>query len=256
MPRSGRRIIGWVLLLQVAWSLPLALFMAYKWRTETGPDVSYPCSDGGTCYSGPTTFMILTLVFGGIGVAFLVVFVAMVSRWRRRSAERAELLASGLRTPALLVESRQTGTSINNRVVQALTFESRATGRVIRVVERTLAHLPIGTKATIAYDPVDPTRAVLADDVEKLATAGQLDWDRLQRTRVDAMFTHPAEPVVHPTPESGLIAMRDAVASNLERALVELRAEVAAGRLTEEQYELRRAQWLLLLETRTDQPLT
>jgi hypothetical protein len=236
-------------MLQVAWSLPLALFMAYKWRTETGPDVSYPCDDGGTCYSGPTTFLILTLVFGGLAVAAIMVFVSLVARWRRRAAERADLLATGLRTPALLVESRATGTSINNRVVQALTFESRATDRVIRVVERSLAHLPIGTRATIAYDPVDPTRAVLADDVEKLATAGQLDWDQLRQSRVDAMFTRPA-------PESGLSAMRDAVAGNLEQALAELRAEVAAGRMTEQEYEEQRAQWLRLLETRTDQPLT
>jgi len=248
MPRAARRIIGWVLLLQVAWSLPLAVFMGYKWRTETGPDVSYPCDDGGTCYSGPTTFLILTLVFGGIALAVLLVWAALVVRWRRRAAVRTQLMASGLRTPALLVESRATGTSINNRVVQAHTFESRATGRVIRVVERSVAHLPIGTRATIAYDAVDPTRAALVDDVEHLATAAHLDWDKLRRTRTDAMFARPAP--------AGLTAMRDAVASNLETALAELRAEVAAGRLTEQEYEEQRAQWLRLLETRTDQPLT
>jgi len=248
MPRAARRIIGWVLLLQVAWSLPLAVFMGYKWRTETGPDVSYPCDGGATCYSGPTTFLVLMLVFGGVALLLLLVWVALVVRWRRRAAARSQLIASGLRTPALLVESSATGTTINNRVVQAHTFESRATGRVIRAVEHSAAHLPIGTRATIAYDAVDPTRAAVVDDLEKLATAAHLDWDQLRRNQVDAMFTRPAP--------AALTAMRDAVARNLETALAELRAEVAAGRLTEQEYAEQRAQWLRLLETRTDQPLT
>jgi hypothetical protein len=252
MPRAARKVLVVVLFVQVAWSLPLAVFMGYLWRTTDEPDRSYACSDGGTCYSGPTTYLILMVVFGGVALVALLIVATMTARWRRRAGLHAHLLAHGLRTPALLVETMPTNTRINGRRVHRLVFESRATGRPIRVVERSMTPLPVGTPATVAYDHTDPSRAVLVEDVEALTANAQQHHLHLRQSHVDALFV---EQTQRPGGHSGLAAMRDAVATNLEAALAELRQQVDSGRLTEAEYEQQRDQWMRLLETRTDRPL-
>jgi uncharacterized membrane protein len=256
MSRIARRITLLVLLIQVAWSLPLAVIMAYAWLTSDGPDTSYPCRRGGTCYSGPTVYLILMLVFGTVALVTITIATTVIVRARRRAALRKRLLATGVRARALLVDVQPTSVRINGRRVHRLMFEARPDGRSVRVTERSTMWLPIGTETSIAYDPVEPSRAVLGEDIEKIAAAERAAADRARRSHVDAMFAAQDHARADEATPSALNAMRDAVAANLEGALAELRGQFERGELTEAEYEERRTQWMRLLETRTDEPLT
>jgi hypothetical protein len=161
--RAGRRIVVVVLLVQVAWSLPLGVALSF-----VDP--------------------VFLVAFGAVALAVLAVLLVFMLRWQRTDARREVLLTSGTRLPALLVASRDTGMRINRRTVRAHTFEARSAGRVIRAEARAFAHLPPGTAATIAYDPVEPVRAVVVEDLDEKATAGQLDWQTLQERERDRMF--------------------------------------------------------------------
>jgi len=162
-----------VLAVQVAWALPAAVWMGYLWRTTDEVDRSYPCRGGATCHSGPTTYFILMLAFGAVALVLLIVLAVLATRWRRRDELRASLVATGLRVPAVLVEFAGTNTRINNRPVYRATFESRTAGVPIRVTERTTTMLRPGTRVTIVYDPADPSRAALAQDIETLAAPSE-----------------------------------------------------------------------------------
>ncbi|HET9142468.1 DUF3592 domain-containing protein [Actinophytocola sp.] len=170
MPRFAQKIVLVVLAVQVAWSLPVAIWMGYLWRTTDEVDRSYACRGGATCYSGPTTYFILMLVFGAVALVMLIVLVVLATRWRRRSRRRTLLQATGLQVPGVLVRIITTNTRINGRRVYEATFESRTEGVPVRVVDRTTTMLRLGTQVTIVYDPADPSRAALAQDIETLAT--------------------------------------------------------------------------------------
>jgi hypothetical protein len=128
--------------------------------------------------------------------------------------------------------------------------------------------LPIGTQTTIAYDHTDPTRAVLVEDIEALTANIQQHHVHVQQVHVNAMFAQqpfaqrpfaqpaPQPAAEQPAEEGGLTAMRDAVARNLETALDELRQQVETGRITQAEYDEQRDQWMRLIETRTDRPLS
>jgi hypothetical protein len=192
MPRSARRVLIWVFLIQVLWSGVVTVIMAVAWRDSVDdPDISYPCDDGGTCYSGPTTALVLTLVFGGICLLFLALIAGCVVRWRAAAARRAGLTATGVRVPALLVDTEATGTSVNGRHVRKLIFEARPGGRAVRAVERSMALLPIGTRATIAYDPADRTQAVVVEDLDALGDAAARENAQRHQAFVDGMFPVP-----------------------------------------------------------------
>lgn len=161
--RVARKIVTLVLLIQLAWLVPLAIVMVF----------------------------VLPGVAIGFGIAALVVLAVLLGflvHWQRVDARRNALLATGQRVPALLVSSRQTGTRINRRRVVAHTFESRTGGRVVRAEARAFAHLPVGTEATIAYDPDDTTRATVVEDLDAVATRGQLDWHELKARETDRRF--------------------------------------------------------------------
>jgi hypothetical protein len=161
--RVARRIITLVLLIQVAWSVPLAIVMAF----------------------------VLPGAAIGFGIAALVILAVLLGfllHWQRVDARRNALLATGQRAPALLVSSRATGTRINRRPVIAHTFESRAGGRVVRAVARAFVHLPIGAAGTLAYDPADPTKAVVVEDLDAVAAQGRLDWHELAARETDRRF--------------------------------------------------------------------
>jgi hypothetical protein len=130
------------------------------------------------------------LLFAFVGVALMILAVtgALTVWWRRHDTDHAALADTGLRTTALLVSSRALRTRVNNRRVQEHHFEARVTGHQIQVVAHSVAHLPIGTKVTIAYDAVDPKNAILLDDLERIATAGQPDWATLKQRQLDARF--------------------------------------------------------------------
>jgi hypothetical protein len=123
-------------------------------------------------------------VFGGAALVELVVLLCFMLVWQREDARRDALLGSGTRTPALLVSSRPTRTYINERAVLAHTFESRATGRVIRAETKALAHLPLGTEATIAYDAAALENAVVVEDFDGIEREQrQREHDRIFRNR-------------------------------------------------------------------------
>jgi hypothetical protein len=162
--RPAHKVVTVVLLVQVAWCTVAGVVL-------------------GVLYSRDFLF-----AFCGVALVILALTGALTLRWRRRDADRAALAETGLRVTALLVSSRALRTRVDNRRVQEHVFEARVTGHEIQVVARSVAHLAIGTPVTIAYDSVDPTRAVLVDDLERIATAGQPDWATLKRQQLDARF--------------------------------------------------------------------
>jgi hypothetical protein len=249
MPRTARRILVWVFLIQVLWSGVTAVIMAVVWRNSVGePDVSYACDDGGTCYSGPTSYLIMMLVFGGICLVFLTIVVVLAARWRGQKARRARVVATGVRAPGLLARAESTGTRVNGRRVTKYTFEARPGGRVVHAVEYSMAHLPLGTPATIAYDPADLTKAVVVDDVDALGEAARRQAEQAHQAFVDGMFAGRRP--------SGLSAVRDAVAQNIEAALAELLSKLDSGAITRDEYEQQRDLLMRMLEMPTDRPLT
>ena len=109
------------------------------------------------------TFLIPALAIALLALALLFVFLL---RWQRVDARRAALLTRGTRVPARLVSSRPTAVRIRNRVVMAHTFEARTDGRVVRAEAKAFVHLPLGTAATIAFDPASPRDAVVVEDLD------------------------------------------------------------------------------------------
>lgn len=174
----------------------------------------------------------------------------LTARWRAAARRRAQLIATGVRVPALLARAETTSTTVNDRPVAKLTFEARPGGRVVQAVERTTAALPLGTRATIAYDPADPTRAAVVEDVDALGAAAARQAEHAHRAAVDAMFAR------QQAGPSGLSAVRDAVAQNLEAALAELRAKRDGGAITPAEFDRQRDVLMRMLELPTDRPLT
>lgn len=97
MVTGSRRAVLFSVAVQIVWSAPLALFFGYKWLARDEADASWECrtrnSYDATCYSGETTNMVLTLVFGGIAVLAVVILLV--------------LLVRGDRTPVRTVEQRR-----------------------------------------------------------------------------------------------------------------------------------------------------
>jgi hypothetical protein len=159
--RATRRIVVIVLLVQVAWALPLGLVLG----VVLGP--------------------VYLLAFGGVALAVLAVLLTFMLRWQRVDAARERLLTTGTRVPAVLVSSRATGTRVGNRIVQAHTFEAREPRGTVRAEARALVHLPIGTPATIAYAATDPSHATVVEDLDALAAAEQPSWQELRQRETD-----------------------------------------------------------------------
>ncbi len=162
--RAARRIVTIVLLVQVAWAVPLGVVL------------------------GVILGWAYLLAFGGAALAVLVVLLSLMLGWQRADARRSALLTHGNRVPALLVESRATKTRINNRRVFRHTFEARPAGRVLRVQAQAFTHLAIGTEATIAYDTTDPARATVVEDLDALVAAQNPDWETLRQRQIDRAF--------------------------------------------------------------------
>ena len=162
--RAARRIVTIVLLVQVAWAVPLGLVL------------------------GITLGWSFLLAFVGAALAVLAVLLSLMLVWQRADARREALLTTGARAPALLVASRASNTRINNRTALVHTFEAREAGRVIRAETKAFVHLPIGAEATIAYDITDPARAVVVEDLDQVAAEEQVDWQTLQQRAVDRRF--------------------------------------------------------------------
>jgi hypothetical protein len=191
----------------------------------------------------------MVFVFGGICLVFVLVLVVLAARWRSARTRRERVIATGVRVPALLVKIEATGTTVNGRNVGKFVFEARPGGRVVRAVERSMAVLPLGTRATIAYDPADPTKAAVVEDIDALGEAAARQAEQARQAFVDGMFARQAGP-------SGLSAVRDAVAQNIEAALAELRSKLDSGAITQAEYDQQRHLLMRMLEIPTDRPLT
>lgn len=161
---AARRIVVIVLLVQVAWAVPLGLVL------------------------GVVLDRAFLLAFCGAALAVLVVLLCFMLVWQRTDARREALLATGKRARALLVSSRPTHTRINNRTVLAHTFESREPGRVVRAETRAFAHLPLGVEATIAYDAADPAKAVVVENMDEVEAAKRPGWEARRQREIDRMF--------------------------------------------------------------------
>jgi uncharacterized protein DUF3592 len=161
--RAARRIVTIVLLVQVAWALPLGLVLGFvlDW--------------------------VYALAFCGAALAVLVVLLAFMLVWQRADARRDALLTHGTRVPGLLVDSRPTSTRINNRTLLVHTFEAREAGRVIRAQAKAFTHLPIGAEATIAYDTTDPEQAAVVEDLDGGPTATER-WETRKQREMDRRF--------------------------------------------------------------------
>lgn len=225
MPRSARVTIVLVILLQVAWSLPLALVMGGKWLTTDEPDVSYGCGTA-TCYSGEGTWRLMALLFGGISVIATIILLLVLTSWGRTAARRRRLLETGLQVPGLLVDIEATGTRINGRPVCRYVFESRVVSPPVRATQKGMAALPVGTRVTLAYDPTDPARAILVETMDELRETAVARMHEEQRRTVDAMFAADRH-----APRAGDLS------DDVYLADARLRQLVADGRLTEQQYQ-------------------
>ena len=67
-----------------------AAVMGFKWLGSDEADRAYACgsgSRGGLCTSGETTSMVLTLVFGGLAVGFVLLLVWGVRSERRKARQ-------------------------------------------------------------------------------------------------------------------------------------------------------------------------
>jgi hypothetical protein len=226
MPRSARITIVLVILIQVAWSLPLAMVMGNKWLTTDEPDVSYACDDGGTCYSGEGTWRLMTLLFGGIALIAVTILLLVLTSWARTAARRNRLLSTGMQVPGLLVDIQATGTRINGRPVCRYIFESRVVSPPVRAVHKGMAALAIGAKVTLAYDPADPNDAILVETMDELGALAVAQLHDEQQRTVDAMFAA----------DRGARQPGD-LSDDVYLADARLRQMVADGQLTERQYQ-------------------
>lgn len=149
--RAARRIVTVVLLVQVAWTVPLGVVL------------------------GVALDPAFLVAFGAAALAVVVVLLSFMLAWQRADARRDALLTHGIHVPARLVDSRPTHTRINNRRLLVHTFAARDNG--IRATAKAFTRLELGTAATIAYDATDPAKATVVEDLDEVT--GQLDWQAL-----------------------------------------------------------------------------
>lgn len=226
MPRKVRVIVLAVIGVNLLWMVPIAVVFGVKWLGADEPNVARACREG-TCYSGEGTNMFLTILFGGMALVTLLIGGLLAVRWARQAREREALLSTGLRAPALLVQATPTNVRINDRRLIRLVFEARLGGTPVRAEARSTTPPPLGTRATIAYDAVNPARAVLVEDVDRLAldAAGGPSGQQAVADRIFAEAGYPGQA----TTEDG--------------TLLHLRALVRDGHLSEEQFQAVRARW-------------
>ncbi|WIX78747.1 hypothetical protein QRX50_46710 [Amycolatopsis carbonis] len=241
MPRSARLVLAVVLFVQLAWSVPLAVVFGNEYLATREADLLVPSA-----------------IFAVFVVGFLAATVTLLLSWLLAGRRRKRLLATGSRVPALLVDVAYTHTRVKRRTVRKLTFESRATGTPVRAEAHTTVDLPEGTPATIAYDLADPTKAVVVDDLTALAADLAGRAERQRQARIDEMFRHqrggswttfeqdgPSVFTTSTVTVSGADGLpvdltshvKDAAGQGFGTALDQLRAMVADGRLSQQQFD-------------------
>ncbi|GAA3445458.1 DUF3592 domain-containing protein [Planomonospora venezuelensis] len=113
----------------------------------------------------------LGIIFCSFGVAAVVATVVFALCLRMRDRRRRALLEYGLRARAVVTEVSAMPSRINGRQLMKLHVSSpEVPGLAFRQV--TFHPVPEGTDVTVAYDPEEPGRGVVADDLRALARAG------------------------------------------------------------------------------------
>jgi len=124
------------------------------------------------------------LVSLGVLSVFAVIGVVFIATGVRKGMKANRLLASGRLALGRLRGKRPTNTSINDRPVWEFTFEFQGDDlRPHQVKARThkVARLSDPRGEFLLYDPVDPARAVLLDNIPgavRINDLGQLETDR------------------------------------------------------------------------------
>jgi hypothetical protein len=143
-------------------------YFAFKWATTDEQDVYGSCSRGsGTCLQGGETLnMVMGLVFGGLGLAGILVAAWLIVRLRRRAAADALLVQTGRTGVATVTSVQETGsvTRTNGRVTsQGYRLElDPGDGGEPLVIRVTLPPgLQPGARVRVAYDPVTRDAALL-----------------------------------------------------------------------------------------------
>jgi hypothetical protein len=143
-----------------------------RWRTGSGSLVGQrpPCMVVGDV--GHTDVEGLRASKGGAGMVAILVMplIALVLFLRGvfTGVRNARLLRSGRPARATFVEKRPTNTRVNKQTVYEYRFRFRAAdGKEHPVVARTHQghHLMDEKEEPVLYDPLDPRRAVLLDDL-------------------------------------------------------------------------------------------
>lgn len=149
--------------------LGVGAFFAVQWVTTDEADVYGKCSrGGGACLQGGETLnMIMTLVFGPLGLIGAAWGAVAVTRHRRRVAADRKLIANGRQGDAVItgVEQRGSVTRTNGRITSQgylLTLDPGDGGAPLSMKVELPPGVAAGSRVRVAYDPT--TRdAVLLD---------------------------------------------------------------------------------------------
>lgn len=130
----------------------------------------------------PWLMLAFVLLFPVIGLAFIVAGL-------RKGLRGMRLLRHGMLAEGRFTGKRATNTRINKRTVWELTFEfTTASGRRATATART--HEPEAlmdqTLEPLVYDPLDPSNAVMLDDLP-----GRPRLDQESVTRTDGLLSAP-----------------------------------------------------------------
>ncbi|WP_214105105.1 SHOCT domain-containing protein [Acrocarpospora catenulata] len=151
MPKKARIWVVVSILIQVAWSLPVGLVFGIRWFA-----------------SEQDSELVLGAVFTGIAVIMIIVAAVLAVRWIRRGRVERHLTEHGLRADAVVTQARPTNSRINGQVIYKLRVEAPAVSG-LEFQESTMYPVPPGTRLMVAYDPVNPSTAIILDDLQQLA---------------------------------------------------------------------------------------
>jgi hypothetical protein len=166
------RVAGWVgPLVLVAGLLAAAVgaFFVGKWITEDEENVYGPCSHGsGTCLKGGETLnMTFGLVFGGIGLAGVLMGLWLIRRRRVRAARDSLLLERGRHGDAVVTAATPTGMTVrsNGRITKQgyrLELDPGDGGGPLIVKAWLPPGIVAGARVGVAYDPTSRDAVLLA----------------------------------------------------------------------------------------------
>ena len=155
----GSALWPWAILVSSLGFAALGAFFAVKWVTTDEPDAYGSCSRGsGSCLQGGETLnMVMTLVWGSLGLAGTVVGLVMVVRRLRRSAADRALIEHGRQGEAVITGVRQRGmvTRTNGHITSLgyeLFLDPEDGGAPLAMKVTLPPGVMAGGRARVAYD--------------------------------------------------------------------------------------------------------